>query len=64
MRPKRFCGSEDQRSMCIGCITRRVINQVWLQDHGLACDVDREEAKSCWKDLVQLLGTLLSFEGS
>ena len=48
--------------MCIDCITRNVINQVWLQDHGIACDVDREEAKSCWKDLVQLLGTLLGLE--
>jgi hypothetical protein len=43
----------------IDCVARNVIDQVGLEDHGLAADVDREEAKPYGEGLVKLLGVLL-----
>ncbi len=38
--------------MGIDCVAWNVIHQIGLQDHGLACHVDREEAKTGGKELV------------
>ena len=48
--------------MGVDCVARNVIHQIGLEDHGLACHVDREEAKTCGKELVELLGVLLCME--
>ena len=50
--------------MRVDCIARNVIDQVGLEDHRLASDVDREEAESRGEDLVKLLGVLLRHRGS
>ena len=41
--------------MCVDRIAGDEIDQVGLEDYGLASDVDREEAKSRSKDLVEIL---------
>ncbi len=43
---------ENQRWVGIDCVAWNVIHQIGLQDHGLACHVDREEAKTGGKELV------------
>ena len=48
--------------MGVDRIAGNEIDQVGLEDHGLASDVDREEAKSRGKDLVELLGVLVCIE--
>ena len=59
---ERFGRGEDQQRVRIDCIARKVIDQVGLEDHRLAADVDREESKTGGEDLVQLLGVLLDME--
>ncbi len=48
--------------MGIDCVARNVIDQVGLEDHRLASDVDREEAETCGEDLIKLLGVLLCIQ--
>ena len=45
--------------MGIDCIARNVIDQIGLQDHRLALDVDRKESQTGSEYLVNLLGVLL-----
>jgi hypothetical protein len=37
----------------IDCVARNVIDQIGLEDNRLAADVDREEAETCSKNLVE-----------
>ena len=48
--------------MGVDCIARNVIDQVGLEEHRLASDVDREEAEARGENLVKLLGVLLCME--
>jgi hypothetical protein len=48
--------------MGIDCVARNVIHQIGFEDHGLACHVDREEAKTFGKELVELLGVSLRMD--
>ena len=48
--------------MRVDCIARNVIDQIGLEDYGLASDVDREEAKTRGDDLVELVGVLRCIE--
>ena len=48
--------------MGVDCVARNVIDQIGLEEHRLASDVDREEAKTRGEDLVELLGVLLCME--
>ena len=41
--------------MRVDCIARYVIDQIGLEEHRLASDVDREEAETRGKNLVKLL---------
>jgi len=59
---ERFGRCEDEQWVGIDCVARNVIHQIGLEDHGLACHVDREEAKTYGKELVEFLGVLLCME--
>src|ERR1017187_11006460 len=48
--------------MGIDCIAGNVVDQVGLEQHRLAPDVDREEAKARSEDLVKLLRVLRCME--
>src|SRR5664280_2364709 len=48
--------------MGIDRISRNVIDQIGLQNHRLASHIDWEEAETCGKNLIKLLGVLLRIE--
>ena len=55
---------ENQQWMGIDCIARNVVDQVGLEQHPLASDVNRKEAETRSEDLVELMGVLLRIRGS
>src|SRR5271165_5041633 len=59
---ERFDCGEDQQWLGINCIARNVIDQVGLEDHGLASHVDWEQAKTRGEGLVKLLGILVCIQ--
>src|SRR5208337_2737900 len=48
--------------MGIDCIAWNVVDQVGLEQHRLASDVNRKKAEACGENLIKLMGVLLSIE--
>ena len=48
--------------MGIDCIAWNVVDQVGLEQHPLASDVNRKEAKACGENLIKLMGVLLHMD--
>src|SRR5271165_1051579 len=48
--------------MGIDCIAWNVVDQVGLEQHRLASDVNRKEAQASGENLIKLMGVLLSIE--
>src|SRR5271166_3027362 len=48
--------------MGIDCIAWNVVDQVGLEQHRLASDVNRKEAEACGENLIKLMGVVLSIE--
>ena len=48
--------------MGIDCIAGNVVDQVGLEQHRLASDVNRKEAEACGENLIKLMGVVLSIE--